>query len=104
MEWSWCELKGLQWGSFYRARARSRVWGNGRQREAFPAHGGDASTVASAQQCQGDVRDTVVHGGEVQRVGASFAASIRAVEHLEGNGDGGVWGLGGSSRVRQGRR
>ena len=74
------------------------------QREAFPAHGGDASTVASAQQCQGDVRDTVVHGDEVQGVGASFAASVRVVDHLEGNGDGGVWGLGGSSRVRQGRR
>ena len=60
--------------------------------------------MASAQQCHGDVRDTVVHGGEVQGVGASFAASVRAVEHLEGNGDGGVWGLGGSSRVDEGGR
>ena len=35
---------------------------------------------------------------------ASFAASVRAVEHLEGNSDGGVWGLGGSSRVDYGGR
>ena len=56
---------------------------------SFSAHGGDVGRLASAQQCQGDVRDTVVHGGEVQGVGASFAASVRAVEHLEGNGVGG---------------
>ena len=41
---------------------------------------------------------------ELQGVGVRCAASVRAVEHLLGNGDGGEWGLGVSSRVDEGGR